>query len=75
MTAQRQRDPSRLLSAVALQADARLIGIEPTNGGHLRAIFAKGGTNVCAIIANSPSDHRDRQNTRADVRRTLRRIA
>jgi hypothetical protein len=64
----RQRDLQRLLSAIAAQADARIVEIKKTNGGHIRASFDRGPP---LFISSTPSDVRSIKNTAAMVRRVL----
>jgi hypothetical protein len=68
----RDRDLSRLLSAIAAEAGARLVGIRKTNGGHIRASFDRGGP---LFLAATPSDNaRALKNDAAQAKRLLRRI-
>jgi hypothetical protein len=67
------RDAERMLSVIAAEAGARLVGIETTGGDHYRVRFLMAGGGVVHItIANTPSDHRSRLNARAYARRLLR---
>jgi hypothetical protein len=50
----RQRDLRRLLVDIAEQHGAKLVDIRNTNGGHLRATFAKDKTNIAMILGSSP---------------------
>jgi hypothetical protein len=68
----RDRDLSRLLSSVAAQANARLIEIRTTSGGHKKALLTRGGRTVAVICPSTPSDRRSMLNTQADARRLLR---
>ena len=42
----RDRDLNRLLAAIARQADAKLVELRKTNGGHVRARFDRGGPPI-----------------------------
>ena len=64
----RGRDLSRLLSAIAAEANARLIELRKTNGGHVRASFDRGGP---MFISSTPSDVRAIKNTAAMARRVF----
>ena len=59
----RGRDLSRLLSAIAAEANARLIELRKTNGGHVRASFDRGGP---MFISSTPSDVRAIKKHRGD---------
>ena len=68
----RERDLQRLLSAIAEQANARLIEIRKTNGGHVRARFDRGGP---LFLAATPSDNvRALKNDVAQAKQLLRRM-
>jgi hypothetical protein len=67
----RARDLNRLLSAIAVKAEARLIAIETTGSGHKKALLARGDCTVALICPSTPSDRRSMLNTQADVRRLL----
>jgi hypothetical protein len=54
----RDRDLSRLLSAIAAEANSKLLLIQRTGSGHLKARFDRGGP---VFISGMPSDYRDRQ--------------
>ena len=70
----RDRDLKRLLQHLADQANARLVEVGHTNGGHRRAVFqGTGGTTVTVFAARSPSDHRSNKNMIAGARRRLLR--
>jgi hypothetical protein len=72
MTSRYDRDLERLLATLALQANAKLVEIRKTNGGHIRPSFDRGGP---MFISSTPSDVRSIKNTLADAKRKLRRIA
>jgi hypothetical protein len=65
----RDRDLSRLLSAIAAEAGARLVEIRKTNGGHVKARFDRG---EILFISSTPGDYRDHQNTKSQAKRVLR---
>ena len=72
MTIRRERDLQRLLSAIAEQANARLVEIRKTNGGHVRARFDRGGP---LFLSATPSDNvRTIKNDAAQARLLLRRL-
>lgn len=53
----RDRDLSRLLSAVAAEAGARLVAIKQTRHGHRKVRFQdRAGGNVIVIAGGTPSD-------------------
>jgi len=64
-----QRSLRHLLTTIAEQAGARLIGIQRTGGGHVRASFDRGGP---LFMASTPSDVRAIRNFKAQARRVLR---
>jgi hypothetical protein len=67
------RDLLRLLQTEASVYGAA-VWIEPTNGGHLRAVFSLGANRVFTIISRSPSVRRSHLHVRADARRALRNL-
>jgi hypothetical protein len=68
----RDRDLSRLLSAVATQAQARLVAIQTTGSGHKRVLLARGNRTIAVICPFTRSDKRSMLNTQAHARRLLR---
>jgi hypothetical protein len=64
-----ERELEKLLAAIAQQADARLVELRKTNGGHVRASFDRGGS---LFMSPTPSDIRSIKNFRAQARRALR---
>jgi hypothetical protein len=67
----RERELYQLLSQIAERANARLIEIRKTNGGHVRARFDRGGL---LFLSSTPPDIRATQNDAAQARRLLRRV-
>jgi hypothetical protein len=67
----RERELCQLLSQIAERANARLIEIRKTNGGHVRARFDRGGL---LFLSSTPPDIRATQNDAAQARRLLRRV-
>ena len=65
----RERDLSRLLSAVAMRAGARLVELRKTGGNHVRARFDRGGP---MFISSTPNDVRAIKNAAAMAKRVLR---
>jgi hypothetical protein len=59
----RDRDLSRLLSAVAMRAGARLVELRKTGGSHVRARFDRGGA---MFNSSTPSDVREIKKHRGD---------
>ena len=67
------RNLQRMLSAIAAEAGGRLVAIQTTGGGHRKVtLLDRNGVVINLIAAGTPSDHRDRHNTRAQARRVLR---
>ena len=50
----RDRDLSRLLSAVAMRAGARLVELRKTGGNHVRARFDRGGPMATFARSKTP---------------------
>ena len=72
MTTKRERELCQKLSQIAERANARLIEIRKTNGGHIQARFDRGGP---LFLASTPSDNaRAFKNDAAQARRLLRRM-
>jgi hypothetical protein len=75
-----ERDLRRQLHAIADQSGARLLMVETTNGGHLRAVFRKGNRIVGQVVPATPSDVRSIRNTAlwpavyCDRRTTMQRL-
>jgi hypothetical protein len=65
----RWREIEKLLTVIAEQADANLLELKPTRGGHVRARFDRGGP---VFVAATPSDWRAIRNIEALARRALR---
>ena len=67
-----ERELEKLLAAIAQQADARLVELRKTNGGHVRASFDRGGL---LFMSSTPSDNaRTLRNDAAQAKRLLRRM-
>jgi hypothetical protein len=64
-----QRGLKRLLTTIADQAGARLIGIQRTGGGHVRARFDRGSP---LFTGSTPFDWRSIKNFKAHAKRVLR---
>jgi hypothetical protein len=69
MTSRYNRDLERLLATLALKANAKLVEIRKTHGGHIGARFDRGGL---LFMSSTPSDVRSIRNFRAQVKRALR---
>ena len=69
MTSRYNCDLERLFATLALQANAKLVEIRKTNGGHIRARFDRGGP---MFNSSKPSDVRAIKNTAAMAKRVLR---
>ena len=67
----RERELEKILSAVAERANARLVEVRKTNGGHVRARFDRGGI---LFLSSTPSDIRTTKNGAAQAKRLLRRM-
>jgi hypothetical protein len=65
----RDRDLSRLLSAVAMRAGERLVELRKTGGDRAQARFDRGRP---MFITSTPSDVRAIKNTAAMAKRVLR---
>jgi hypothetical protein len=63
----RDRELHQILSQIGEPANAKLVEIRKTNGGHVRASFDRGGPMFI-----SPSDVRAIKNTAATARRVSR---
>jgi hypothetical protein len=63
------RELKRLLSEVARDAGARLVGIQTTRGNHRRVRFDNG---VEMVVGSTISDWRGKWNIRSQARRLLR---
>jgi hypothetical protein len=70
-----ERDLRRLMLALADEGGARFVALQPTRGGHSRAVLNKSGVDVSLIAGASPSDRRWQRSFTAFARRTLRAIA
>ena len=73
MTTRRTRDLRRLLEIEAQMRGAR-VRLEPTGGGHWRAVFSQGANEVFLITAATASDWRVHRHVRAGARRMLRTL-
>jgi hypothetical protein len=72
----RERNLRRLLTTIADRANAQLVKVQRTRGGHQRATFAKDGATATIIItASTPSDFRGDRNMLALAKRQLQGTA
>jgi hypothetical protein len=71
MTSRYNRDLERLLATIALRANAKLVEIRKTNGGHVRARFDRGGL---LFLSSTPSDIRTIKKDAAQAKRLFRRM-
>ncbi len=69
----RERDLRLLLTTIAEQANAQLVEIRHTNGGHICATLVKDGRPITLISGSSPSDYRSDLNMLALAKHQLLR--
>jgi hypothetical protein len=64
---------SRLLSAIAAEAGARLVEIKTTGSGHKKVVLDRNGFSIGLVTSSTPSDYRSTKNFEAFARRQLRK--
>ena len=63
------REIEKLLTVLSDEANAKLVELQKTNGGHVKARFDRGGL---LFTSSTPSDWRTTRNLKAQAKRALR---